>query len=458
MNLLDIKNSSIEQAILGMILFDNNTYDLIADIIQIEFFTETLHQEIYKHTIHLLRQGKVANPLTLIGFFCGEQSSKSPEMIYMIQLVENVTSVSYIEQYSVLLRDMYIKRQLLNVSQEIQDKIFSLTSQEIIDKMENNLFLLNSKTQRNQMMMFFEAAHNVVTKISMNIETDRQVVGTTSGFHGLDKLLGGFHPGELVIIAGRPSMGKTALAASIGFNAARDIKHGGPVAFFSLEMPYEQIILRLLSSEIGISAFDLRSGKLPFGTINDLSNAYQKLADLKFFIDDTPNITVSGIRSKARTIKRKHGLALIVIDYLQLISPKDSHRSDTRTQEVGFITQSLKAIAKELSVSVIALSQLSRSVEQRGEDHRPQMSDLRESGEIEQHADVVSFVYREEYYLRRKEPKTNDNVWLEWKKKLDTWENIAEVLIDKNRNGSIGSVKMGFEGRLTRFSNLEEKE
>lgn len=451
----EIKNSAVEQLVLGVLLYDNDRYDEVAEILQPEFFSEQIHEEVYRIIVQFIRQGRIANPLTVISQLkVGEDMSSSEEMKYLVSLVENISSSAHIEQYANIIRDLFVKRKVLNIIKDSQETILEKSSGEIIEKLESSLFDIGSKTNKHDMLSFFQASYNVITKIASLRESNKKVIGTTSGLEELDNLLGGFHPGELIILAGRPSMGKTALAINIAVNAAKDKEHGGPVAFFSLEMPYEQIIMRILSGEIGISSSDLRSGRIPMGAINELMSIYKKFSELKFFIDDTASITISSIRSKARAIKRKYGLSLLVVDYLQLISGKDLGRNETKSEEIGSIAQGLKAIAKELSVPVLALSQLSRTTEIATDDNRPQLSHLRGSGQIEQDADVVFFVYRPGYYLLRKQPKSNDNKWLEWKKQYDIWENVAELLVDKNRNGAIGVIKLHFDGKITKFSDL----
>ena len=285
------------------------------------------------------------------------------------------------------------------------------------------------------------------------------IVGVTSGLLDIDKMLGGLHPSDLLIVAGRPSMGKTVLGTNIAFNAAKafldNAKEGANVAFFSLEMSAEQLATRILSTQSRISSDRIRRGEIKAEEFPNLVSASRDIENLGLFIDDTPALTVTALRNRARRLQRQHGIGLVIVDYLQLLEGSGKSRSsDNRVQEISDISRGLKALAKELNIPVIALSQLSRAVEQR-EDKRPQLSDLRESGSIEQDADVVMFIYRDEYYEARKEPPVGTDKHLEWQQRMSKVQNQAEIIVAKQRHGPVGTVKLFFDGKHTKFGNLQ---
>ncbi len=337
------------------------------------------------------------------------------------------------------------------------DLDISATNQ--IEIAEKKLFDLATVGQQERGLASFSTAlKEALVSAEVAYKRDSHVVGVTTGFKKVDECLGGFHPSDLIIVAGRPSMGKTALATNFAFNAAQatlEKNEGAAVAFFSLEMSAEQLANRILGQETGLSSDLIRRGDIGKSDFPKLVEVSNRLNSLPFFIDDTPGLSVAALRTRARRLKRQEGLGMIIIDYLQLLTTPGKNRAENRVLELSEITRSLKALAKELNVPVIACSQLSRAVEQR-DDKRPQLADLRESGSIEQDADVVMFVFREEYYLSRKKPTGNDDKTIEWEKAMAKVANIAEIVIAKQRHGPIGTVQLHFEGRLTKFSDLAD--
>lgn len=461
-------NLEAEQALLGALLINNEKLTLVADYLRPEHFIQQVHSEIYKALCTLADRGQLADPITLRDYF---QNSEDLAGVggpkYLFDLSESIVSVVSVADYGQLIYDLYLRRELMNIGEEIltdaQIHQLEVNAMQQIEGAEKRLYdLATQGANKGGFVTFTDALKEAIQMAEVAYKRDSSVVGVTTGLVDLDKWLGGLHPSDLVIIAGRPSMGKTALATNIAFNAAnaclKSEKEGAPVAFFSLEMSSEQLATRLLASESGIPSDRIRRGEIKADDFPAFLEVSRKLYKVPLYIDDTPAVSVMTLRNRARRLQRQHGLGLIVIDYLQLL---DSHgpsskRSENRVQEISDITRSLKALAKELNVPVIALSQLSRAVEQR-EDKRPQLADLRESGSIEQDADVVMFVFREEYYEARKEPPTNTDKHREWLEKMDKIHNQAEIIIAKQRHGPVGTIKLFFEGALVKFGNLTEK-
>ncbi|MBX9805170.1 MAG: replicative DNA helicase, partial [Alphaproteobacteria bacterium] len=358
---------------------------------------------------------------------------------------------------------LFLRRQLMGIGEGMvltaRTHELEVSATQQIEEAEKKLFdLATTGNVSGGFQSFREALTTSIEMAEVAYRRDSHIVGVTTGLTDLDKWLGGLHPSDLLIIAGRPSMGKTILATNIAFNAAvasmENNKSGASVAFFSLEMSAEQLATRILASESGVSSDKIRRGEIRAEDFPMFVEVSRRLSTIPLFIDDTPALTVSALRTRARRLKRQEGLGLIVIDYLQLMEGGGSKRSsENRVQEISDITRALKALAKELDVPVIALSQLSRAVEQR-EDKRPQLSDLRESGSIEQDADVVMFIFREEYYEVRRQPPEGTDKHAEWQARMNQIANQAEVIIAKQRHGPVGTVRLYFEGQLTRFGNL----
>ena len=379
--------------------------------------------------------------------------------MHLIKLTKFSTSKIQIKYYANLLHDLKIRRNLIDISRETLDeslnKSSEISAEQIIEQAEKKLFDIAERGKFNKSYIEFkDALVQTIAMASSAYKNDEGIVGVPSGLRDLDDRLGGLHKQDLIIIAGRPSMGKTALATNIAFNAAKMInkrQKKSSIIFFSLEMSSEQLSTRILSEQSRIKSNDIRRGKINQDDFEKFIEASKKLENLPLFIDDTPAITISTLSNRARRIKRLHGLDLIVVDYIQLMR-SGNYKNEGRVQEVAEITQGLKALAKELDVPVVALSQLSRAVEQR-DDKKPQLSDLRESGSIEQDADVVMFVYREEYYLEKLEPRVGTAEHVEWQEKMNLVHNLAELIIGKQRHGPTGIIRLEFESSFTKFKD-----
>lgn len=453
-----------EQALLGALLHNNLTFEKVAEFLRPEHFSDPSHGRIYTAISHLIGRGHIADPITLKEYF--DRDNALQEVgggQYLAQLAGSVVSIINTEDYGRKIYDFYLRRQLIDVGEGIVNEAhtYDLDASAIdqIGFAEKKLFDLATIGQQERGLQTFSSAlKQALTNAEIAYKRDSHVVGVTTGFKKLDEWLGGFHPSDLIILAGRPSMGKTALATNLAFNAARaalEKKEGAAVAFFSLEMSSEQLANRILGQEAGLSSDLIRRGDIGKSDFPRLVEVSSRLNSLPFYIDDTPALSVPALRTRARRLMRQTGLGMIVIDYLQLLSSSGRKSAENRVVELSEITRGLKALAKELNVPVLALSQLSRAVEQR-DDKRPQLADLRESGSIEQDADVVMFIYREEYYLSRKKPTGSDDKTSEWERSMKAVENIAEVIMAKQRHGPIGTVQLHFEGRLTKFSDLAD--
>jgi len=395
-------NIEAEQSVIGSILLSNEIFDEINILISSKNFYDPMHQKIFNAIESLIYKGMLANPITLKNHFENEKDELNiPE--YLVKITKFSTSSRQSIEYSKLIYDLYVKRELIKISDNIIDtaKLNDLNNdgQQIIENFEKSLFDLAEKGSfSSSIVKFDEAMRQTIEMASNAYKNDEGIVGVPSGLRDLDDRLGGMHKSDLIIIAGRPSMGKTALATNIAFHAAKNIHDKGEkscIAFFSLEMSSEQLSTRILAEQSRIKSNDIRRGKITEEQFDKFIETSKNIAELPLFIDETPAISIAALSNRARRIKRIHGLDMIVIDYIQLM--KGSNFKDGRVQEISEITQGLKALAKELSVPVLALSQLSRAVEQR-DDKKPLLSDLRESGSIEQDADVVMFVFRESYY------------------------------------------------------------
>jgi replicative DNA helicase len=453
-------NIEAEQSVIGSILVTNEIFDEISTIISSTNFYDPMHQKIYNAIESLIYKGMLANPITLKNYFEDEKDDLDvPE--YLVKITKFSTSVRQAIEYSKIIYDMFVRRELIKISEQTIDnaKINDLdtSGQNIIENSERLLFDLAEKGSFNSSLVKFDdAMKQTIEMASAAYKNEGGIVGVPTGLRDLDDKLGGLHQSDLIIIAGRPSMGKTSLATNIAFNAAKHIQDSGKkssVAFFSLEMSSEQLSTRILSEQARIGSNDIRRGRISDEQFDQFLETSKNIAELPLFIDETPAISIAAMSNRARRIKRLNGLDMIVVDYIQLMRGT-TYNKDGRVQEISQITQGLKAIAKELGVPVVALSQLSRQVEQR-DDHKPQLADLRESGSIEQDADVVMFVYREGYYLQRKEPREATVEHAEWQAKMNEVAHLAEIIIGKQRHGPIGKVTLEFEERFTKFKDTQ---
>jgi replicative DNA helicase len=455
-------NLEAEQALLGSILVNNDIIDEISTLVTSNIFYDPAHVKIFEVIESLNNKGMIANPITLKNFF--EKDNMLTDVggtEYLVKLTRFSGSVKQAVDYAKIIHEMYLRRELVQISDKLSADTLNANSQEqnaenIIESTEKSLFDLAERGSFSQSFLKFnQALDQTIEMATLAMKSDQGIVGVPTGLTDLDEKLGGLHKSDLVILAGRPSMGKTALATNIAYNAAHHIlkrQEKSSVAFFSLEMSSEQLSTRILSEQARIKSDDVRRGKVTEEEINRYIETSRNIYNLPLYIDETPAITIATLSNRARRIKRLFGLNLIVVDYIQLMR-SSSNRHDGRVQEISEITQGLKALAKELSVPVLALSQLSRAVEQR-DDKQPQLADLRESGSIEQDADVVMFVYREAYYLERKQPKLGSIEHAEWQSKMNDVNGLADIILGKQRHGPTGTVKVEFEGIYTKFKDL----
>lgn len=468
-------NDLAEQMLLGAILVNNEHYNKISDFIQAEHFYVQIHQKIYESISILIERGMVANHITLKNYFDNnDELLKFKGSDYLAKITSFGTSIINVVDYGKTIIDLALKRKLIEIGENVVNEAFAnnikTTANDQLEAAEQELFHLAQYGNEGR-GGFVHLKDNLIAslnKIQSAFKHKESVTGVSSGYVDLDSLIGGFQDSDLIILAGRPSMGKTAIVVNMALNACKflqkkfnDIKDKEDlktpsVGVFSLEMSGDQIATRLISMISGISSSKLRSGHIVEEDFTKVVAANKELYQLPFFIDDTPALSISALRTRARRLKRKHNLGLLIVDYLQLVKGSAKSSEANRVQEVSEITQGLKAIAKELNIPVIALSQLSRAVEQR-EDKKPLLSDLRESGSIEQDADIVMFIYREDYYLMRKQPKENTSEHEKWQIEMDQVMNLTELIIAKQRNGPIGSVKLHFDSKTTSFSNFSQE-
>ncbi|MDB3886532.1 replicative DNA helicase [Candidatus Pelagibacter sp.] len=453
-------NIEAEQAVIGSILVSNDIFDEISTLISSINFYDPMHQRIFEAVESLIYKGMLANPITLKNYFEDEKDDLDvPE--YLVKITKFSTSVRQAVEYSKIIYDMFVRRELIKISEQTIDSAklneLDTNGQTIIENSERLLFDLAEKGSFNSSLVKFdEAMKQTIEMASAAYKNEEGIVGVPTGLRDLDDKLGGLHQSDLIIIAGRPSMGKTSLATNIAFNAAQKLQESGKkssIAFFSLEMSSEQLSTRIISEQARISSNDIRRGRISDEQFDKFLETSKNIAELPLYIDETPAISIAAMSNRARRIKRLFGLDMVVVDYIQLMRGT-TYNKDGRVQEISQITQGLKAIAKELGVPVVALSQLSRQVEQR-DDHKPQLADLRESGSIEQDADVVMFVYREGYYLSRKEPREATVEHAEWQAKMNEVAHLAQIIIGKQRHGPIGNVTLEFEERFTKFKDTQ---
>ncbi len=472
-------NFEAEQALLGSILVNNAAYHRVAEFLKGEHFADPLHGKLFDSLARLIERGQLVSAVTLKTYIESDEDMKAAGgAAYLAGLAAASVHVIDAGDFGRLVHDLFLLRELITLGQDVVNGAFKPTLDETaieqIEVAEKKLYDLASVGQTDGSFRPFRAAlTEAMVAAEAAYNRAGQLTGVATGLTQLDQLLGGLHKSDLLILAGRPSMGKTALATNIAFNAVKAYREehgedgkpkvidGAVVGFFSLEMSAEQLANRILSEQAGISSEKIRKGEMSSGDFDRVISVSQELEHLNLYIDDTPALSIAALRTRARRLKRTRGLGLLIVDYLQLLNPSGKSRQENRVQEVSEITRGLKTLAKELDVPVIALSQLSRAVEQR-EDKRPQLADLRESGSIEQDADVVMFVYREEYYLTRTEPtrraEESDQKFNErheaWKERCEQTYGKAEVIVAKQRHGPTGIVRLSFEGAITKFDNL----
>ncbi|MFO1148700.1 MAG: replicative DNA helicase [Alsobacter sp.] len=462
-------NIEAEQALLGAILVNNEAYFRVSDFLEPIHFAEDVHRKIYEVTQSLMRSGKIATPITLKTFLGDQDLGGVTVSQYLARLASEATTVINAEDYGRTIYDLAMRRNLIVIGEDMVNLAYDAPVDDHprrqIEEAERRLYEL-AETGRYEggFQTFSNALKGAIDMAAEAFKRDRKLSGISTGLSDLDRMMGGLQPSDLVILAGRPAMGKTSLATNIAFNVAKTyvgerqpdgaIKRldGGIVGFFSLEMSAEQLATRIIAEQSGVASYKIRRGEITEVEFGRVADAAREMERMPFYIDQTGGISIAQLTARARRLKRQKGLDLLVVDYLQLLSGS-SKKGENRVQELTEITTGMKALAKELSVPIIALSQLSRQVENR-DDKRPQLSDLRESGSIEQDADVVLFVYREEYYLKNKEPKPGTEEHFKWQTEMDQVHGRAEVIIGKQRHGPTGTVPLHFDAEVTRFSNL----
>ena len=476
----NFSNTEAEIALIGCILWDNRNYERVSDFVNENQFVDETNKVIFSTIKSLLDRNILVSPITLKNYL-PEDNNNINKVNFLNQIKDSAPSTQNAYNYGKIIYDLYVKRNLVGIARNIINETSSNNdklAENLIENAENDLYNLSQTgNSERSFINFSNALQGAVDIISEAYKRDGKIAGVPTGFKDLDNKLGGLHKSDLIIIAGRPSMGKTALGTNIAFNCAikyqeeidefenKKIIDGGKVAFFSLEMSSEQLATRILAEQTKISGDKMRKAELNKNDFNKIAKTSTKLENLNLIIDDNPVLTIPILRSRARRLKRLHDINLIIIDYLQLMSSSSNNKNDGRVQEISEITRGLKSIAKELNIPIIALSQLSRQVEQR-EDKRPQLSDLRESGTIEQDSDVVMFIYRESYYLERLEPiRKSEEDDLKYNERVSRWQqltndnyNKAEIIIAKQRHGPIGSIKMQFDANYTKFSDLTTKD
>jgi replicative DNA helicase len=463
-------NIEAEQALLGILLYDNGAYERLNDALSARDFFEPFHGRLFEAVESHLRRGQLAEPILLAEQFARDPSFEELGGVrYFADLVEHAPPAANAPDYGRVIHDLALRRQLIQIGGEISADAQigdpALSGREQIEAAEQKLFTLAETGSASQGLQgLSQALTGAVEMAAAAYSRDGGLSGLSTGLKDLDQKLGGLHASDLIVLAARPSMGKSALATNIAFHVARHYAYdlqpdgsrrtarGGVVALFSLEMSAEQLAMRLLAELTDVPSDRIRKGDINASEFGKIRDAAGEISDAPLFIDDTGGLSIAKLAARSRRLKRTTGLDLIVVDYLQLVTGSDSGRIDNRVQEVTQITQGLKALAKELDVPVLALAQLSRQVENR-DDKKPQLADLRESGSIEQDADVVMFIYREAYYLSRAEPKEGTAEHIEWQEKLDPIRNLAEIIIGKQRHGPIGIVRLHFDEDLTKFSN-----
>jgi replicative DNA helicase len=467
-------NVEAEQALLGAILVNNDAYYRVSDFLKPEHFQEAIHKQIYKVASDMIRAAKRANPVTIKTFLPAEEKIGDMTVAqYLARLAGEATTIINAEDYGRSIYDLATRRSLITIGEDMvniaYDAPVDMPPSGLIEDAERRLFELAETGGSNAGFQDFSSAINeAIDLAAAAFEREGGLSGIATSIHTLDQRMGGLQSSDLIVLAGRPGMGKTSLATNIAFNIAHNYQgdveadgspkalDGGVVGFFSLEMSADQLATRIISEQAEVSSSKIRRGEITETDFQKLSFCAQEMQKIPLFIDETGGISIAQLAARARRLKRQRGLDVLVIDYIQLMQGSGKNAGN-RVQEVTEITTGLKALAKELQVPIIALSQLSRQVESR-DDKRPQLSDLRESGSIEQDADVVLFVYREEYYIQNREPKEGTEEWLKWDTELREARGKAEVIIAKQRHGPTGTAKLGFQAEFTRFSDLAEED
>jgi replicative DNA helicase len=464
-------NIEAEQALLGAILINNEAMDRVSAFLEPVHFFDPLHGQIYETAAKMIQAGKQATPITLKTFFDSAEPIDANLTVpqYLGRLAASATTIINAEDYGRTIYDLAVRRQLIVLGEDLVNSAYDapidFPPESQIQEAETRLYDLAERGKYGQgFMSFGTALTHAIDMANAAYERDGHLSGLATGLNDLDNKMGGLQPSDLIILAGRPSMGKTALVTNIAYNIAKTYRSekqpdgtektidGGRVGFFSLEMSAEQLATRILSEQSEIASERIRRGMIDENEFRKLVAVSQEMSRAPLYIDQTGGISIAQLAARARKLKRQKGLDLLIVDYLQLLSGS-SKRGDNRVQEITEITTGLKALAKELTVPIIALSQLSRQVEAR-EDKRPQLSDLRESGSIEQDADVVMFVFREEYYVERQKPREGTTEFNDWQTQMMAVSGKAEVIIGKQRHGPVGTVQLAFESQFTRFGNL----
>ncbi len=469
-------NIEAEQALLGAILVNNEAFYRVSDFLEPAHFFEPIHQKIYEITASLIRAGKIATPVTLKTFLDASIDIAGLTVSqYLARLAAEATTIINAQDYGRTIYDLSIRRSLIIVGEDMvvsaYDAPVDLAPREQIEEAERRLFELAETGRYDGGFQRFAQAMTTAIDMAANaFQRDGKLSGLATGLDDLDRMMGGLQPSDLIILAGRPGMGKTALATNIAYNVAKAWRgelradghqvtaNGGIVGFFSLEMSAEQLATRIIAEQTGIPSSHIRRGSISEADFEKIKDHSIELQDMPLYVDETGGLSIAQLAARARRLKRQRGLDLLVIDYVQLLSGSNKRSSENRVQEITEITTKLKALAKELTVPIIALSQLSRQVESR-DDKRPQLSDLRESGSIEQDADVVLFVFREEYYHQMRKPiETDRDKFAEWLAQAEKVHGKAEVIIGKQRHGPTGTVDLQFEASVTKFSSLARED
>ena len=464
-------NIEAEQALLGAILVNNDAFYRVSDFLLPDHFFEPIHQRVFELTASLIRAGKIATPITLKTFVNDLDLGEITPSQYLARLAAEATTVINAGDYGRTIYDLAVRRQLIGVGEDLvnvaYDAPVEMAPREQIEDAERKLYELAEKGRYEGGFQKFDGALRLAIDMAASAyQRAGGLSGISTGLRDVDQRMGGLQRSDLLVLAGRPAMGKTSLATNIAFNIAKawrgerqedgTIKtvDGGIVGFFSLEMSADQLATRIVAEQSSISSYKIRQGRITEGDFARLTDVAAQIEKLPLYIDQTGGISIAQLMARARRLKRQKGLDVLFIDYLQLLSGS-SKNSQNRVQELTEITTSLKALAKELNVPIVALSQLSRQVENR-DDKRPQLADLRESGSIEQDADVVMFVYREEYYLKSREPEPGSTEHAKWLEKCERAHRRAEVLVEKHRHGATNKIELFFDDRFTRFSNLAQ--
>ena len=466
-------NLEAEQALLGAILINNDAFDRVSDFLRSEHFVEEIHRRIYEIAGSLIRAGKLATPITLKTFLGEHDLGGITVPQYLARLASEATTIINAYDYGRSVYDLAMRRELIAIGEDMvnvaYDSPVDSNPREQIEEAERRLYQA-AETGRYDggFQRFSDALKTAVDMAARAYEREGSLSGVATGLLDLDRYMGGLQRSDLVILAGRPGMGKTALATNIAFNIAKayqprtlpdgaiEAANGGIVGFFSLEMSAEQLATRIIAEQSGVASYKIRRGDITEPDFHRVADAVREMQSIPFYIDQTGGVSIAQLSARARRLKRQKGLDMLVVDYLQLLTAS-KNRSDSRVQELTEITTGLKALAKELNIPILACSQLSRQVEQR-DDKRPQLSDLRESGSIEQDADVVLFVFREEYYLKNKEPRPGTEEHINWMAQMESAHGRAEVIIGKQRHGPTGAVELQFDAEVTRFSALARED